>query len=286
MTDATGSGRLQDKVALIVGGGQAPGATIGNGRATAVTFAREGAHLAIVDRDLASAEETVRMTKEKGAEAIALQGDVTSDSDIARFVKDTHDHYGRIDILHNNVGVATDDGGPLGVTMDAWRNIFEINLNGMLATIKQVLPIMQAQRSGVIINISTIISITSDSLIYSRGNDNPFDENGIIAYRVSKSGVNSLTETLASSQAIHGIRVNAILPGLMETPNAVESTMEWTNQPREEVNAVRDAQVPLGGKQGSAWDIANAALFLASDEAKFITGVLLPVDGGQTLNRG
>ncbi|NQV45916.1 MAG: SDR family oxidoreductase [Rhodospirillales bacterium] len=287
MSDENTTGRLKDRVALIIGGGQAPGETIGNGRATTLTFAREGAKLAIVDRILASAEETVRMVSDKyGADAFAIQGDVTNEDDCARFASKTIDRFGRIDILHNNVGVATDDAGPLTVTLDAWRKVFDINLTGMFSVIKQVLPIMQAQRSGSIINISSIISISSDTEIYARDGYAPRDESGIIAYRVSKSGVNSLTESLASSQAGFGIRVNAILPGLMQTPNAVESIMEASNRSRADVNAVRDAQVPLGEKQGSAWDIANAALFLASDEARFITGVLLPVDGGQTLKRG
>lgn len=286
MTEKPKTGRLDGKTALIVGGGQAPGETIGNGRATALTFAREGARLAIVDKDRESAEETVRLAQGAGAEAFAIGGDITNDDDCARFAAETQDRYGRIDILHNNVGVATNDAGPLGVSLQAWRNIFDINLAGMFSVIQQVLPIMQAQRSGSIINISSIISITSDSEIYARDGHTSYDESGIIAYRVSKSGVNSLTESLATSQAGFGIRVNCILPGLMQTPNAVEATMRLTNHSREKVNSVRDAQVPLGGKQGSAWDIANAALFLASDEARFITGVLLPVDGGQSQRRG
>ena len=132
-----------------------------------------------------------------------------------------------------------------------------------------------------------MVSITSDTDIYARDDaGTSYDESGFIAYRVSKSGVNSLTESLASSQASFGIRVNAILPGLMQTPMGVEAIMESTNRSRDDVISVRNAQVPLRGKQGTAWDVANAALFLASEEARFITGVLLSVDGGQSLRRG
>ena len=277
--------RLNDRVALIVGGGQVPGETIGNGRATALTFAREGAKLVIADLILAAAEETVRLVEDAGGEAVAIQGDVTSAEDCARFATATVDAYGRIDILHNNVGGGPDDSGPTKITPEAWRNILDISLTGMLLTAKYVLPIMQKQRSGVITNISSMLSIASDIGVRGSSNDQTAGQ-GQIAYRVSKTGVNSLTETLAMSQAPYNIRVNAILPGLMKTPSAVESVMASSGIPREELNKIRDDQVPLGGKQGTAWDVANAALFLVSDEARFITGVLLSVDGGQSLRRG
>lgn len=277
--------RLRDKTAIVVGGGQTPGETIGNGRATAITFAREGAKLVIADLDLAAAEDTVRLVEEAGGEAFAIRGDVTSEEDCARFAKATVDAYGRIDILQNNVGVGPGDSGPTKITAEAWRFILDVNLTGMLLTAKYVLPIMQKQRSGVITNISSMISITSDTGVRGSAGDQT-EGQGQIAYRVSKTGVNSLTESLAMSQAPYNIRVNAILPGLMETPNAVESVMASSGMTREVLNQLRDDQVPLGGKQGTAWDVANAALFLASDEARFITGVLLPVDGGQNLKRG
>ncbi|MEM7119757.1 MAG: SDR family oxidoreductase [Pseudomonadota bacterium] len=275
--------RLKDRVALIAGGGQIPGATIGNGRATAITYAREGAKLAIADKDLALAEETVRMLIDEGAEAIAIEGNVTDESDCGRFAEETLKRFGHIDVLQNNVGVSTGDSGPTEITVEAWRFLLDVNLTGMLLTAKSVLPAMQEQRSGVIINISSMLSVTSDSDVKGSAID---ESHGQVAYRVSKTGVNSLTESLAMSQAPYGIRVNAILPGLMQTPTAIEMLMAETGASREELNRVRDAQVPLGGKQGTAWDVANAALFLASDEARFITGALLPVDGGQSLRRG
>ena len=277
--------RLRDKTAIVVGGGQAPGETMGNGRATALTFAREGARLVIADLDLAAAEDTVRMVEEAGGKAVAVAGDVTSEADCARFAQAAVDAYGRIDILHNNVGIGHGDGGPTTITADAWRLILEVNLTGMLLTAKAVLPAMRKQRSGVITSISSMISITSDSVVKGSSAD-PGQGQGQVAYRVSKSGVNSLTESLAMSEAPYNIRVNAILPGLMETPNAIETLMASTGMTRDALNRIRDDQVPLGGRQGTAWDVANAALFLASDEARFITGVLLPVDGGQNLKRG
>jgi len=276
--------RLESKVALIVGGGQIPGETIGNGRATALTFAKEGARLMIADRGLDSAQHTVELAQELGAEAFAVQGDVTEEASAKRFVEQTMTHFGRVDILQNNVGVSDGDCGPLGIEVAHWRNILDVNLTGMLLTAKHVLPIMQTQGGGVITNISSIISITSDAVVYG-GEDLAEDSDQIIGYRVSKTGVNSLTESLAMSQARHGIRVNAILPGLMHTSNAIEGTHQ-THLGRDDLIRKRDAQVPLGGKQGTGWDVANAALFLASEEARFITGALLPVDGGQCLRRG
>ena len=279
------SGRLQNRVALIAGGGQLPGETIGNGRATALTFAREGAKLALADINLATAEETAEQVRAAGGEAFALEADVTSEEDCARIAARTLEVYGRIDILQNNVGISPDDSGPTEIAAAAWRKILDVNVTGMLLTAQQVLPAMRDQRAGVITNLSSLISITSD--VHVRGSAVDQGEGvGQVAYRVSKSAVNSLTESLAMSQAPYGIRVNAILPGLMQTPNAIETVIEASGIAREELNRLRDAQVPLGGKQGTAWDVANAALFLASDEARFITGVLLSVDGGQNLRRG
>ncbi|MEM7226411.1 MAG: SDR family oxidoreductase [Pseudomonadota bacterium] len=258
---------------------------MGNGRATALTFAREGAKLVIADIDLAAAEETRRQVEAAGGQAVTVQGDVTKEEDCARCAEAAKAAYGRVDILHNNVGVSPGDSGPTTITAAAWRRILDVNLTGMLLMAKQVLPVMQAQRAGVITNISSMLSITSDSTVEASSCD-PTAGEGQIAYRVSKSGVNSLTESLAMSQAPNGIRVNAILPGLMATPTAIEWLMDQTGQSRAALVEQRDRQVPLGGKQGTAWDVANAALFLASDEARFITGALLPVDGGQSLRRG
>ena len=277
--------RLENQVALIVGGGQIPGETIGNGRATALTFAREGAKIVVADIDIDLAQETVELVNNQGGEAFAIQGNISKESDCARFVSETLKYYGQINILQNNVGIGPGASGPSKITAEAWRHMLDVNLTGMFLIIKYVLPIMQKQRSGVITNISSTISIAGNSSV--RGNKNiNGDEEGQTAYRVSKSGVNTLTESFALSQAKYGIRVNAILPGLMETPNAVESAIKSSGLTRKKLKKMRDEQVPLLNIQGTGWDIANAALFLASDEANFITGILLPVDGGLNLKRG
>ena len=277
--------RLENQVVLIIGGGQIPGETIGNGRATALTFAREGAKLAIADIDMNLAKETVKLVQDQGEEAFAIQGDISKENDCARFVSKTLDTYGQLNILQNNVGIGPGASGPNKITAEGWRHILDVNLTGMFLIIKHVLPIMQKQRSGVITNISSTISIAANTSVRESLKEQA-DGEGQTAYRVSKTGVNSLTESFAISQARYGIRVNAILPGLMETPNAIESAMRSSNITKEELNSIRDKQVPLLGKQGTAWDVANAALFLASNEARFITGILLPVDGGLNLKRG
>jgi NAD(P)-dependent dehydrogenase (short-subunit alcohol dehydrogenase family) len=277
--------KLEKKIALIAGGGQIPGETIGNGRATALTFAKEGAKIVVADIDINSANETVKLIKEQGGEAIAIEGDISNNQDSCRFVSETIKSYGNLNILQNNVGIGPGKSGPNKISLKRWKNILDVNLTGMFLMIKNVLPIMQKQRSGVITNISSTISIAGNSTV--RGNEkNLGNGEGQTAYRVSKSGVNSLTESFALSQAKYGIRVNAILPGLMETPNAVESAIQSSNLTRDELKKLRDEQVPLLNKQGTGWDIANAALFFASEEARFITGVLLPVDGGLNLKRG
>ena len=277
--------RLENQVALIVGGGQIPGETIGNGRATALTFAREGAKIVVADIDIDLAQETVELVNNQGGEAFAIQGNISKESDCACFVSETLKHYGQINILQNNVGIGPGASGPSIITAEAWRHLLDVNLTGMFLIIKCVLPIMQKQRKGVITNISSTISIAANTSVRDSSDDQKEGE-GQIAYRVSKTGVNSLTESFAIKQARYGIRVNAILPGLMETPNAIETVIGSSNLSRDELNRMRDQQVPLLSKQGTAWDIANASLFLASDEAQFITGVLLPVDGGLSLKRG
>lgn len=259
--------RLKDKIAIVVGAGQTPGETIGNGRATAILFAREGARVVLVDRDLESARATGEMIEADGGKCIAVQGDVTSEADCKSFARVAAETFGRIDILHNNVGIGPGDSAIERLTEEAWDNILRVNLKGMFLCCKSVLPIMREQQSGSIINISSIAAVCSAN---------------IVAYKVSKAGVNALTHQIAMDNARHGIRANAIMPGLMNTPMAIEGISEARGIARDELIRERDSRVPLGGKMGTAWDVAYAALFLASDEARFITGVVLPVDGGQS----
>jgi len=269
-----GKGKLAGKVALVFGAGQTPGASIGNGRATAVLFAREGAKVLAVDRNLDAAQNTVAQITDEGGDAAAVAADVTMEDEIKRAVEACQQRFGgRIDILHNNVGVSL-SGGDAPVThtdADAFELVTNINLRGMVLACKHVLPIMRTQRSGAIVCISSVAAITN----YPN-----------IAYRTSKAGVNALVNNVAATNAQYGIRANSILPGLMNTPMAIENRVGRDGATREDVIAARDSKVPLGGKMGTAWDVANAALFLASDDAAFITGVELPVDGGQSLMRG
>jgi NAD(P)-dependent dehydrogenase (short-subunit alcohol dehydrogenase family) len=265
--------RLKDKVAIVVGAGQSPGEGIGNGRATALTFAREGAKVVCVDRDLKSADETVQMIAEKQGTAMAFEADVTKAADIKAMVADTRSRWGRIDILHNNVGVslAGGDAELLEIAEEAFDRCVAINLKSCILACKEVIPIMRRQMSGAIVNISSMAVITTY----------PY-----VAYKATKAAMVSFTEQLAYQNASYGIRANVILPGLMNTPMAVDTRAREFGKTRAEIEAQRDAQVPLRRKMGTGWDVANAALFLASDEAKFITGVTLPVDGGASVRRG
>jgi NAD(P)-dependent dehydrogenase (short-subunit alcohol dehydrogenase family) len=263
--------RLDGKVAIVAGAGQTPGQTIGNGRATAILFAREGAKVLLVDRRLDSAQETQAMIEEEGGNATSFEADVSREADCIAMVQACCDAYGRIDILHNNVGIGAGDAGPTHLSEENWDRILDVNLKSVFLTCKHTLPVMREQGSGVIINISSIAAVNAV---------------GMVAYKTSKAGVNALTHSLAMGNARYGIRVNAIMPGLMNTPMAIETISQVRGVEKEQLIKERDAQVPLGAKMGTAWDIAYAALFLASDEAKFITGVVLPVDGGQSARIG
>jgi NAD(P)-dependent dehydrogenase (short-subunit alcohol dehydrogenase family) len=265
------AGRLQGKSAVVVGAGQSAGETIGNGRATAVLFAREGAAVLCVDRDLASAQETVAMIEKEGGKAFAFKADIVREAECKALVAEAQAKLGRLDILHNNVGIGSGDSSVQRLEEAAWDRIMSVNLKGMWLTIKHALPVMKDQGGGAIVNISSLAAIAPAS---------------IIAYEISKAGVNKLTTSVAALNARHMIRCNAIMPGLMDTPMAIEGIARARGEPVEEVRKVRNARVALGGKMGTAWDVAYAALFLASDEAKFITGAILPVDGGGSVRLG
>ncbi|MDZ4370833.1 MAG: SDR family NAD(P)-dependent oxidoreductase [Phenylobacterium sp.] len=271
MAASEGRGRLTGKTAVVVGAGQTPGETVGNGRAMALLFAREGARVLCVDRVGQRAEETAALVVAEGGEASALQADVTKAADAAAIVEAAVDRLGRIDILVNNVGIGGGDGPAHVVEEAAFDRILSVNLKGMWLVTKSVLPVMRAQKGGAIVNISSLAARAG----------------GIqIAYEVSKAGVNRMTAHVAMSQARHGVRCNAVQPGLMDTPMAVAGIAGASGRTQDEVRAERDARVPLGGRMGTAWDTAYAALFLASDEAKFVTGAILPVDGGMGVRVG
>lgn len=263
--------RLQGKKAIVVGAGQTPGETIGNGRATAILFAREGAQVMCVDKRLRSAQDTVDMIAAEGGNAFAHECDITSEAANAALIKAACDRMGRIDILHNNVGIGDGDTLPHALTEDVYDQIVLVNLKAMWLTCKHVIPVMRAQKSGAIINISSAAAVASA---------------GITAYEISKAGVNKLSQSIAMTNAKYGVRCNVIMPGLMDTPMAIEGNVKARGLSRGEVRAMRDKMVPLRGKMGTGWDVAYGALYLASDEANFVTGAMLPIDGGHIAKIG
>jgi len=265
--------RLEEKTAIIVGAGQSPGEGMGNGRATALRFAQEGAKVMAVDRAFNSAEETALIVKKQGGECFAFEADVTKEATLAATMAAAQKRWGRIDILHYNVGVsiASGDAPLLDITEEAFDRISAINLRGAIMACKHVIPIMRQQRSGIIIMISSLAAL---------------EKYPYVAYKATKAAMIAFTKQVAIENAEYGIRANVILPGLMNTPMAIEPRVRVSGKSRTQVVAERDARVPLLHKMGTAWDVANAALFLASDEANFITGVALPVDGGGSINIG
>src|SRR6201993_5216102 len=220
--------RLKDRVAIVVGAGQSPGEGIGNGRATALTFAREGAKMLCVDHNLSSAQETADMIVAKGGTAAPFKADVTRDSEIRAMVQDAITRWGRIDILHNNVGVslAGGDAELLAISEEAFDRCVAINLKSCILAAKHVIPIMRKQQGGVIINISSMAVITTY----------PY-----VAYKATKAAMVAFTEQLAYQNAQYGIRANVILPGLMNTPMAVDPRAREFGKPRAEIEAMRDA---------------------------------------------
>ena len=263
-------GRLQGKTAIVVGAGSI-GPGWGNGKATAVTFAREGAQVFCVDRNAAAASETAGIIKGEGGNATAFAADASRSDEIASMVAACRKTYGRVDVLDNNVGIA-ETGSVVDVTEADWDRVFAINLKSSYLAMKHVIPIMVAQGGGSIINISSIAAIRHLGISY-------------ITYATTKAAMNQMTRTTAVEFAAQGVRVNAILPGLMKTPMVAHSVGLAASYAGGDVEAMwraRDAQVPMG-HMGDAWDVANAALFLASDESKYVTGIELVVDGGITL---
>jgi NAD(P)-dependent dehydrogenase (short-subunit alcohol dehydrogenase family) len=258
--------RLAGKVAVVVGGGQTPGEAMGNGRATALLFAREGAEVLVVDRDGDRAASTRDEIVGAGGRAEVHRADVVTDDGPASIVSAAIDAFGRIDVLHNNVGVGDGDAPPHHLSDEAYDRIMDVNLRSMWRTCRAAVPVLR-EVQGAIVNVSSLAAVASATTL--------------TAYKLSKAGVNALTQNLALSNAKHGVRANAIAPGFIDTPMGVDAPAAALGLDRADYAKVRADHVPLG-RQGTAWDVAHAALFLASDEARFITGVVLPVDGGQS----
>jgi len=256
--------RVKGKGAIVVGAGSI-GPGMGNGKASAILYAREGARVLVVDRNLEAAEETKHLIDEEGGECIVFDADITRSCDCRAMVEKCVETFGSVDILHNNVGIV-DPGGAVESTEGRWDRVMDVNLKGMFLTCKHVLPYMVEQGSGAIVNISSLSAL--------RHIPHP-----AISYAASKAGVIALTREVALQYAPKGIRANAIVPGYMNTPFVASLANVYGGGDPDEMVRRRDAMCPMG-HQGDAWDVAYAALFLASDEAKYITGTTLIVDGG------
>ena len=259
--------RLKEKVAIVTGAGSV-GPGWGNGKATAVLFAREGAKVFAVDINPAAAEETKGIIEKEGGDCVVHQADVSRSDEVRAMVERCIEVYGRIDILHNNVGIV-EVGGPVDASEESWDRVVAVNLKSQFLTCKHVLPYMEKQGGGAIVNISSIAGIRYLGVPY-------------ISYSATKAAILQLTQSIALEYAEKNIRVNAILPGLMNTPMIIEPLKEaYAGGDVEKMIKIRNEQCPMK-KMGDAWDVAYAALFLASDEAKYITGAQLVVDGGIT----
>jgi NAD(P)-dependent dehydrogenase (short-subunit alcohol dehydrogenase family) len=274
----SGAGRLAGRTAVVVGAGQTAGETVGNGRAVALTFAREGAALVLVDRDADSVAETARLAAAAAAGAghdlaapVEVVVDIAGDDGPERVVAAAVEAHGGFDVLHNNVGIGAGDAPPHRLGDEAYDRIMDVNLRALWRTCRAAVPVLREQERSAIVNVSSLAAVAAATTL--------------TAYKLSKAGVNALTQSLALSNARHGVRANAIMPGFIDTPMAVDAAASALDVDRTEYAAGRAALVPLG-RQGTAWDVANAALFLASDEAAFVTGVVLAVDGGQAARIG
>ena len=260
---AEGRGRLQGRVALVLGAGSS-GPGWGNGKAAAVLYAREGARVVAVDVRAEAAEETCGIIQAGGGEAIACAADVTNSASLAAVVERAVATFGQLDVLHNNVGITT-MGDPIEASEDSWRRALDVNLTSAFLACKHVLPVMLAQGRGAIVNISSIAAEVVTEYPY-------------FSYYASKAGLNQFTRALAIQYAARGIRANAVMPGLIDTP-LIYSQIAGSHGGQEAMVAARHARSPTA-RMGTAWDVAYAALFLASDEARYVNGICMPVDGG------
>ncbi len=259
------AGRLAGKVALVTGAGSV-GPGWGNGRAAAVLFAREGARVVVVDRDPVAAAETARLIDEEQREVLVLEADVTDLASVNAMAASALKKFGRIDVLLNNVGGSI-PGGPEEMSVEEFRGQLDINLTSVFITTKVVLPTMAKQGGGAIVNVGSIGGLRH------LGHDH-------VGYSASKSALVQFTRQIAVRYARDNIRCNTVIPGMIDTP-LLEHRVSRQKGRGDLATLRREAEtrVPLG-RRGDAWDVAYAALFLASDEAKYVTGTEILVDGG------
>jgi NAD(P)-dependent dehydrogenase (short-subunit alcohol dehydrogenase family) len=259
--------RLKNKVAIVTGAGSI-GPGWGNGKATAVLFAREGAKVFAVDLNPDAADETKSIIEGEGGVCSVMKVDVSRPDEVKAMVEQCIGTFGRIDILHNNVGIVV-LGGLAETSEETWDRVMTVNLKSMFLTCKYTLPHMEKAGGGVITNISSAAAIRYVGIPY-------------ITYYASKAGILGLTQGIALQYADKHIRANVILPGLMNTPLIREPLKDfYAAGDIQKMIEIRDKKCPTG-KMGDAWDVAHAALFLASDDAKYITGAQIVVDGGLT----
>ncbi|WP_137894223.1 MULTISPECIES: SDR family NAD(P)-dependent oxidoreductase [Comamonadaceae] len=258
------AGRLDGKVVVVTGAGTR-GEGVGNGKACAIVYAREGARVLAADIDLASAEATAQLIQNEGGDCLAFRADVSRADDCRGMIEACTSHFGRLDVLHNNVGI-TNSGGPVDYPEDQWDRMMNINAKSMFLTSKYALPHMERQGCGSIVNVGSINGVRTI----------PFPK---LAYAASKAAVIGLSREIAIQYASKGIRSNVVLVGLIRSPIVEQNNTALYGGDLEEMWRKRDAMSPTG-RQGEVWDIASASLFLASDESKYVNGVVLPVDGG------
>ena len=262
--------RLDGKVAVVTGcGSSGPG--WGNGKAIATLFARQGATIVGTDRSQAAADETRRLIVEEGNLCEVVVSDATAPAAVEAFIADTLDRHGRIDILVNNVG-QSEPGGPVDMALETWEAQFGLNVTTAFLTCKHVIPIMERQGGGAIVNVSSVAALR-------------YIGKPQVGYSAAKAALIQFTRTTAVIHAASGVRLNCVVPGLMHTPLVERLAEKYAGGDYDGFVNKRHAQVPMG-RMGDAWDVANAALFLASDEARYVTATEIVVDGGITASTG
>jgi len=255
------AGRVEGKVAIVTGAGSTPGPGIGTGKASAIVLAREGASVLLVDLYPERAEETLKMIESEGGTAVVCGADVSTAAGSEAMVRAALDAFGTVDILVNNIGRAA-LGTVVTTTEEVWDQAMTINLRTAFLASKYAVPVMAAKGAGAIVNISSVSAVRGDSTV---------------AYSAAKGALNAMTVDMAFSHGREGIRVNAVLPGHITTPMVMSVSAPGARA--EFMNSMR-SEAGLLGTPGDGWDVGWAAAFLASDEARWITGVLLPVESG------